>query len=190
LIQVIALPDQPNEISPEGHELLSAAEQRMKINRKGLPSVAVLAIAIMIAAQMIAYSQDKDLFAGLRGAWGGGGIMHLSENRKSRIVCDADYSGTASQLALSINCKSDFQDIRLRARLSRNSGRLSGTWREESYNAVGAIAGAAAANRLTFQIGGNVLGKMTVEYSARRQRVVIETLGIPLERIEIDMTRR
>ena len=162
----------------------------MQINWRAWPTVAVLAIGFLIAFQSTVHSQEKDLFAGLRGTWGGGGVMHLSENRKSRIVCDADYGGTASQLVLSINCKSDFQDIRLRARLSRNSGRLSGTWTEESYNAVGAIAGAATANRLTFQIGGNVLGKMTVDYNNRRQQVVIETLGIPLERIAISMTRR
>jgi hypothetical protein len=146
-------------------------------------------LAVMAAGQP-AEAQQKDLFVQLRGSWSGSGIMHLSENRKSRIICDANYTGNASQLGIAINCRSDFPDIRLRAALSRNSGRLSGTWREESYNAVGAIAGGATDKRLTFTIGGNVAGKMTVNYAGRRQQVLIETLGIPMEKIEISMQKQ
>ncbi len=156
---------------------------------------AFVAVGLMIgvvAAPVPVFAQDvvKDLFSQLRGKWGGTGIMALSENRKSRIICNAEYSGSASQLVLAINCDSDFEDIKLRARLSRSMGRLSGSWQEEGYNAVGAITGSASDSRLSFRIGGGVNGKMVVDYNARRQTVLIETLGIPLEKIEINMQRR
>ena len=135
-------------------------------------------------------AEIKDLFVELRGNWRGSGVMSLSENRRSRIVCDGSYSGTASQLVLVIACKSDFRDIRLSAKLSRNVGRLTGLWTEESYNATGSITGVAAPNRIRFRIGGTVLGTMEVAYSARRQTVVVETRGIPLQKMEITMRRR
>lgn len=135
-------------------------------------------------------AQIKDLFEELRGNWRGSGVMSLSENRRSRIVCDSTYTGTATQLALTIACKSDFRDIKLRAKLSRNIGRLTGLWTEESYNATGSITGVASPNRIRFRIGGTVLGTMEVTYSARAQKVVVETQGIPLEKMEITMRRR
>lgn len=152
--------------------------------------LAVILLFTSLSAAVPAHAQEKDLFIQLRGNWGGGGIMHLSEGRKSRITCDAKYSGTATQLVIAIHCKSDFQDIDLRARLSKNMGRLSGTWEEKSYSAIGAITGAAQPSRLNFMIGGGVAGRMTVNYSSRKQQVTIQTAGIPLEKIEINMSRR
>ena len=78
----------------------------------------------------------------------------------------------------------------MRARLSEYSGRLRGVWEEKTFRALGTISGKITKNKINFIIAGNIFGKMNVVYSERRQSVVINTRGIPLENVEIEMRRR
>jgi hypothetical protein len=133
---------------------------------------------------------DNDPFAVLRGKWGGSGTMSLSDGSKDRLICNAQYSGTSSQLRLVINCKSGSNKIAMKARLSANAGRLLGVWEEETFRALGTIAGIASENKITFRIAGNVLGNMVVRYSKLRQNITIRTQGIALQDITMRLTRR
>lgn len=151
---------------------------------------AILLMVAILAAHPTVAKEDEDLFESLRGRWGGSGLMYLTDNRKERLVCDAQYTGSATQLRLSIKCRSKFENIDLQATLSASKGRLAGVWEEKSYKAIGTIAGQATKNKINFYVGGNVLGTMLVNYSARRQKVSIETKGIPMQKLQIDMTRR
>lgn len=154
-------------------------------------ALAVLCIAVaIVAANAAGTAGEEDLFLKLRGRWGGSGLMYLTENRRERLVCDAQYTGTATQLRLAIKCKRNTNDIDLQATLSANDGRLAGVWREKSYKAVGTISGTATDSEIKFQVAGNVFGSMTVKYTRRRQTVSIETTGIPMQKLQIEMTRR
>ncbi len=159
---------------------------------KNVPLLAVAALLTVLApiGNAFAASGDTNPFALLHGKWRGSGIMTLKPNKKERLVCGALYTGSASQLRMVIDCKSDKRKIKLKARLSSNAGRLSGVWGEETFNALGTAAGTMKGNRLKFTIAGNVFGNMQVTYSRRKQTVSITTKGIPLKDFNITLTRR
>lgn len=137
-----------------------------------------------------ASAETDDPFAVLRGNWGGSGTMVLRDGDKERLTCKAAYSGSASQLILQINCRSSSNKVNMKAKLSANSGRLLGVWEEETFKALGTIAGKIDENKITFNIAGNVLGGMVVRYSKSRQDVSITTQGVALQNIKMRLSRR
>jgi hypothetical protein len=154
-------------------------------------ALAVFSIVMAIPGANAAGAEGpEDLFQTLRGRWGGSGLMYLTDNRRERLVCDAQYTGSATQLRLAIKCKSQNDNIDLQATLSANDGRLAGVWQEKSYKAVGTISGTATGSEIKFQVAGNVFGSMSVNYTRRRQTVSIVATGIPMQKLQIDMTRR
>lgn len=117
--------------------------------------------------------------------------MTLKDGNKHRLACYSQYSGTATQLSLVINCMSDINTIVMKAQLSANQGNLLGTWREETFKAIGTISGKVNDNsEIRFRIGGNVLGTMAVRYTKRSQDVSIKASGFSLEDVNIKMKRR
>lgn len=170
----------------QGGHMKTASGKYIKIQ-----SLMFLLLAMpLVLSSRPSYSEPTDLFVDLRGNWGGGGTMTLKDGEKQRLICDAQYTGTASQLRLGINCKSSSNQVNMKASLSSNSGRLLGTWEESTYKAIGTISGIASENRIKFYIGGNVLGTMNVQYSKNRQDVTIKTTGVSLEDVKLKLTRR
>ena len=151
---------------------------------------ALLAVWLLGLTSNSALAAADDLFIDLRGKWKGSGTMTLKDGEKQRLICDAQYSGTATQLRLIINCKSGSNKISMNGQLSANQGNLLGTWKETTYNAIGTISGKATDNKIKFYIGGNVLGTMTVRYSKRSQSVSIKTTGVSLQDVSIKLSRR
>ncbi len=149
--------------------------------------VSFLLLSVFIGGALAA---DKDPFAVLRGNWGGSGKMLLKDGSKERISCKARYSGSSSQLRLQINCKSNSNKVNMKARLSANGSRLLGVWEEETFKALGTIAGKIDENKITFNIAGNVLGSMVVRYSKSRQDISIKTKAISLQSIKMRLSRR
>jgi len=166
------------------------------VNHQSLFRTAGLATAVAVAGSLFlslpapADAQPKDIFADIRGKWGGNGTLSLRDGTKERLTCSSQYGGTATQLSLLISCRSDVNPITMNAKLSANGGNLLGTWEEKTYKAIGTISGIATDNQIKFYIGGNVLGTMTVKYSKRRQDVTIRASNVSLQDVRIRMTRR
>lgn len=148
---------------------------------------AVAALVMMTAPAM---AETVNPFALLVGKWGGNGLMTLDGNRKVRIVCDAQYSGSAAQLSLAINCTGGENKVQMRARLSVNSGRLAGTWEEKTYGVIGAVTGVATDKKVNFDVMGAISGRMSVNYSRSKQQVSITVHGVPLQTVTMYLTRR
>ena len=165
-----------------------ALSARPALRRSLAPVLGIAMLALGVAGATAAPSVNP--FSPLIGKWGGSGIMTMDDGSRERIACDADYSGNAIQLRLSIRCKSGERDIRMSARLSSNAGRLLGFWEEKYFSAAGAIAGVASDKKLDFTVSGNVNGKMVVDYSRARQSVLITAQAVPLRSIKIDLQRR
>ena len=154
--------------------------------------MAALLGAIALTGSMIGAPKadtSEDPFKEIRGKWGGSGVMSLSEGRKERLACSAEYSGSSS-LRLVIDCSSKNNKINLQAKLSSNAGRLAGTWSEKTYNVLGVISGKMTDNKISFNIAGGVLVRMSVSYTKTRQRVNISVQNLPLKDVSINMTRR
>lgn len=177
-------------VAPRNHKTGFFMKTSLFFVLKIKPILLFLILFGSMAFVTISHSETNDLFTDLRGNWGGGGTMTLKDGKKQRLVCDAKYTGSASQLRLVINCKSSSNQIRMNASLSANSGRLLGTWEEKTYKALGTISGVATDNRIKFYIGGNVLGTMNVRYSKTRQDVSIKTATISLQDVRLKLKRR
>lgn len=157
--------------------------------RRLIPA-ALMAVPLMAAMPGPSGAAGEDPFELIRGKWAGTGVMSFTDGTSERIVCNSQYSGTASQLGLFIGCKSNISAIALSAKLSANAGNLLGTWEEKTYKAIGSVSGKATENRIQFYIGGNVLGSMTVNYNKTTQQVTIKTTGISLKDMTITMRRQ
>ena len=116
--------------------------------------------------------------------------MKLRDGTQYRINCTSQYTGSTSQLVLAINCTSSFNKIEMNAKLSEFAGHLRGVWEEKTYRALGTISGNISDKKVSFRIAGNMWGKMIVNYSRSKQKVSIQTRGIPLETVNINMKRR
>src|SRR5262245_52126620 len=90
---------------------------------------------------------------GMKGSWSGGGHFRLENGKTESIRCTAHYSPRGgSSLGLALRCASSSSRVELRASLTTNGGRVSGTWEERSYNASGSVSGIAAGNSLRLAI--------------------------------------
>ncbi len=158
--------------------------------------VAIFSMLVFSAATQPGWTQtsevksEADPFKTLKGRWGGSGMMKLTRNRRARLACTATYSGSSSQLRLAINCIGNAGAIKMNARLSRHRNRLTGVWEEDTFGALGTIAGKIKGNKLQFVIGGNVFGRMSVSYTRSRQVIKITARGIPMQEANMNLTRR
>lgn len=131
-------------------------------------------------------------FAALDGNWSGSGQIRLDGGQTERLKCLAYYrqkdGGTG--LSIAIRCASQNNKIELRASLSNQSGKLSGSWEERTFNAAGDVTGQATDNRISLSItGGGLSGSMVVSFTPSSQRVSITTQGTGLKGVSIILSR-
>jgi hypothetical protein len=104
-------------------------------------------------------------------------------------LCNAYYSGGASQLGMVVRCKSSTQSIEMRSRLTDSSGHLTGHWEERTYNAEGDVSGTLKGNRISLAISGAVSGTMVVDLAERRHTVTINVSGTALKSVTVALQR-
>lgn len=157
---------------------------------------AILSLAMLIAIGTLSAlvpgveaRADPSPFDGLLGSWGGTGEVRLDKGRMERIKCSAYYTGGGAELGLAIRCASDNYKIEIRSKLSYSGGRLSGSWEERTFNAVGNAAGTATPSKIALTISGAVSGSMVVSYTKSRQSVSISTQGVALKSVSITLAR-
>ncbi len=161
----------------------------MRIDRNvPLRLLAVLALAVALVPWPNGRAAAGP-FDTLLGSWQGAGQIKLSDGRTERLKCNAYYTGGGSQLGMAIRCQSESSNVEIRSKLSQTGSRISGTWEERTFNAVGTASGQASGNRISLQISGGVSGTMQVSFSASRQSVAISTQGIALKSVTIDLSR-
>lgn len=131
-------------------------------------------------------------FATLDGNWSGSGQIRLDGGQTERLKCMAYYrqKDGGSSLSIAIRCASQNNKIELRATLSNQSGKLSGSWEERTFNAAGDVTGQATDNRISLAItGGGLSGSMVVSFTPSSQRVSITTQGTGLKGVNITLSR-
>jgi hypothetical protein len=129
-------------------------------------------------------------FDTLIGSWGGSGSFKLEGGKTERIKCNAYYTGGGAQLGMVVRCAGQSNNIEIRSKLSYSGNRLSGNWEERTFNAEGVVSGQITSSRLSLGISGAVSGSMNVSYSHSRQDVTIATQGIPLQSVNISLSRQ
>jgi hypothetical protein len=161
------------------------------------PARSIARLAVFLALTMAfgisgnATVQADGPFTTLAGTWFGGGQISLSGGNTERLRCRAYYNlkeGGAS-LGLAILCASTSYKIELRSQLRSDSGRISGTWEERSFNAAGTVTGRATGGSINLSITGGVSATMSVAYGAQQQKVSITTEGAGFDSVMISLSR-
>ncbi len=119
-------------------------------------------------------------FAGLNGAWSGGGQVRLEGGKTERISCKAYYTprDAGSGVGISLRCASASFSINLRSTVASSNGRVTGDWEETNFGASGNVTGRATPGHLAVAInGGGLNGSMSVSFGGSKQQVSINTNG-------------
>ncbi|CAN0390326.1 unnamed protein product, partial [Phaeothamnion confervicola] len=122
-------------------------------------------------------ARAEGTISNLAGSWSGGGQLRLDDGRTERLSCRANYSPRdgGSGLGMSIRCASQSYKIELRSSMRVDSGRVSGTWEERSFNAGGSLSGRSTSGQLSVSFIGSMSGSLSVSYGGSSQRVSIKS---------------
>lgn len=163
------------------------------MSRNGMfRSRAVILLGFLAIALPGAAHADTPLFAVLTGTWSGAGQIRLEGGSTESLKCRAFYTSKddGAGLGLAIRCASTSNKIELRATLTYDDGKISGSWEERQFNAGGSVTGQASSSRINLTItGGGVSGSMTVALNGGTQSVSIQTNGIGLKAVNINLSR-
>ncbi len=155
----------------------------------------ILAVLLATAASDAAVAQGAarggNPFPQLAGSWSGGGQARFEDGKSERLSCRAYYTPKdASGMGLAIRCASTSYKIEIRSNLKYESGGISGSWEERTFNAEGSVSGKAGGGNINLTItGGGLNGTMAVSYGGSNQTVAINTTGIGLKGVQISMNR-
>jgi hypothetical protein len=151
-----------------------------------------VASGVLLSALAATTARADSLFSTLSGSWAGAGHIRLEGGSTESLKCRAYYTtkDEGTGLGLAIRCASASNKIELRANLAYQSGKISGSWEERQFNASGSVTGQASSSRVSLSItGGGFSGSMTVTLNGSTQSVSIQTNGIGLRAVNINMAR-
>lgn len=156
---------------------------------KAFGSATVMATALLLVGGD-AFAQADNPFTGLSGSWSGAGQVRFAGGKSEHLKCKAYYTPKDASMGLAIRCASSSTTINLRANLNYSSGRVTGSWEERTFNAAGEVTGQASAGRINVSItGGGFTGSMSVGTTGTSQSVVIQTEGIGMRSVNINLSR-
>ena len=152
---------------------------------------ALIAVAPLLACGPSAALAENP-FPNLNGSWAGAGQIKLEGGSSESLKCRAYYTtkDDGAGLGLAIRCASASNKIELRANLTYAGGKVSGDWEERQFNAGGSVSGQASGSKINLAItGGGVNGSLTVALSGATHSVSIQTTGIGLRAVNINLSR-
>ena len=158
-----------------GRHLGKTARARTATRRIRRLIFGLLTLFVASISGSASYAQSGP-FAGMAGAWSGGGTVTLDDGSSERIRCRATYAvgDNGSGLNQSLTCASDSYKFDLRSNVVANAGTLSGTWSEASRGVSGSLAGRGSAGN--FQVVASATGfnaNISLTTRGNRQSVVI-----------------
>jgi hypothetical protein len=137
------------------------------------------AVVLFVGSGSLGYAQTGP-FAGLAGAWSGGGTITLDDGSNERIRCRATYAVGAGGNGLNQNltCASDSYKFNLSGNVVAQGQALSGTWSEATRNVGGQLEGRGSNGN--FQVvasGPGFSANISLRTQGNKQSVVIRSEG-------------
>jgi hypothetical protein len=150
----------------------------------------VAAVWLAAMGPAVASAQNSS-FAGLGGSWSGTGHIRLDNDQREAIRCSAHYTSRAggTALGLSLRCASASGRVELRASLTANGSRVSGSWEERSYGVSGQVSGTASGSNLRLAFSGGLSGSMHVTTSGGSQSISVRTDTSALKGVNVSLRR-
>jgi hypothetical protein len=131
-------------------------------------------------------------FAGLSGAWSGGGFLKSANGQRERLRCRANYnvSESGTRLQQSLRCASDSYRFDVNANIVSEGGTLSGSWTETSRNVSGSVSGRVSGGQIQARIdGAGFSASLVVATRGDRQSVTIEAPGHEVSEVSVTLSR-
>lgn len=150
------------------------------------------AAALLLAMFSPVGASAQGAFAGLHGVWSGSGQIRLEGGATENIKCNAYYTSRdeGAGLGIALRCASQSYKVELRSKILAAGGSISGTWEERTFNASGNVTGQASGSRITMSVvGGGFTGTMAVHTTGTSQSVAINTNGIGLKSVNINLSK-
>jgi hypothetical protein len=160
----------------------------------GRTYAAALRAAILVLALVNAPQSDAQQgpFAGLSGAWSGGGFLKSANGQRERLRCRANYnvSESGTRLQQSLRCASDSYRFDVNANIVSEGGTLSGSWTETSRNVSGSVSGRVSGGQIQARIdGAGFSASLVVATRGDRQSVTIEAPGHEVSEVSVTLSR-
>ncbi len=161
--------------------------------RGGSRGIAVAALLAVAGSMAVGAPQARaeTPFEMLAGTWVGSGQIRLDNGRSEALKCRAFYTQKDDGgLGIALRCASASNKIELRASLNQDRGSIDGSWEERTFNAAGTVKGRMTPSKINLSItGGSFSGSMNVAIIGERHSVSIETSGIGLRGVSINLSR-
>ena len=150
----------------------------------------IAAVVFFVASGSTGYAQSG-AFAGLAGAWNGGGTITLDDGSSERIRCRATYavSGDGNGLNLSLTCASDSYKFVLAGNVIARGGVLTGTWSEQTRNVSGSLEGSSSPGQFSLMASApGFTANISLRTQGNKQSVSITSQSV-LRAAKISLTR-
>jgi hypothetical protein len=137
---------------------------------------------------------DTAVFAGLSGAWSGGGMLKLSSGEKERLRCKASYqvSSDGNGLQQHLRCASDSYrfDVDSKIVYNADAGVLSGTWAETNYGSGGFVTGRVSTSQIEAKVdGGSFSAAISVSLRGGQHSVLIRAADSTISEVSVTLHR-
>lgn len=156
-------------------------------------AAATLAASLLLATVMDTPGAPGP-FAGLAGAWSGGGSVDMANGVRERLRCRANYdvAGDGNNLRLQLECASDSYKFMLSGEATARGGAISGAWSESSRNASGTLEGRATGERIeAVARGASFSASLALSTRGKRQSVTITPQGATeVTAVSVTLNRR
>jgi hypothetical protein len=151
---------------------------------------AALALMLLLAPNP---ARAAGPFTGMAGDWNGTGLITLSDGKRERLRCRANYTvgEDGNHVQLGIRCASDSYKFDLTGFVTNRGGTLSGQWSEPTFNAAGTISGRASGSQINVLAVGNTFSaRLSMATGASQQTVTIRPEGTGIDRVTLSLRKR
>lgn len=153
---------------------------------------AALGIALSLVASYGFAQRGESPFAGMSGAWSGGGTITVSNGTNERIRCRATYvvANSGNSLQQDLRCASDSYRFMVVSNVSYDGGTISGSWTEQTRNASGNVTGRAGSGQIWATVAGfGFTAELAVITRGNAQSVTIRPSGTDVTNVSINLRR-
>jgi hypothetical protein len=135
---------------------------------------------LLATAAGTAFARAGGIFAGLDGAWSGGGSVTFSDGSTIPVRCQGRYvvSGGGDHLDQSLDCAIPRKAGVFRVALDQSNGAILGAWQEITWQVQGGVTGAGIPGRFELTVRGQGFSAhASVLTRGARQSLTIAPVG-------------
>src|SRR5215210_1893161 len=133
---------------------------------KALPLAAIIIAASLVCPVLAQPQPGGNPFDQLKGNWTGGGTVTPNTGEPKKVNCKATYEVAGNALTQKLRCAGPDYKVDSSTKMTYKSGKISGSWKERTYDASGGISGTATDNLIHARISGDRFsGRMSINVS-------------------------